>query len=311
MQNQDDLAIAKVKMNYVHWEQSLVEQLNMSSQHHLTTGGFREDIWMSMFEQMVPRKFSIARSVFIIDSEGCISHEVDLAIFDEQYTPYIFRNGQMKYIPIEAVSVVIQCKSTGISGVIEWAESIARLKTSFTGISRTATAILCGEMDYKDLNGDWIDRTTTQTATRPLRILCHMSSKRILTEERKAFDILIKPEGSRLKVELVSEPGKDTIADWINELNHNEPSFPIRNRAKINKKLQTRSMNELKVWEAEEEGNEIPLLTLTFQLNQLLMLINNPLLFPHRAYAEMFNRIELPFQPKPVTRRKKKGIHSS
>lgn len=33
------------------------------------------------------------------------------------------------------------------------------------------------------------------------------------------------------------------------------------------------------------------LLSLIFQLNQLLMVLNNPMLFPHRAYADMFNRI--------------------
>ncbi|MNC07394.1 hypothetical protein D3C75_549400 [compost metagenome] len=33
------------------------------------------------------------------------------------------------------------------------------------------------------------------------------------------------------------------------------------------------------------------LLTLNFQLNQLLMLLNNPMLFPHFAYAKAFREI--------------------
>lgn len=32
------------------------------------------------------------------------------------------------------------------------------------------------------------------------------------------------------------------------------------------------------------------IMSLTFQLNQLLMIINNPMQFPHRAYVEMFNK---------------------
>ncbi|MNN95966.1 hypothetical protein D3C81_2148620 [compost metagenome] len=47
------------------------------------------------------------------------------------------------------------------------------------------------------------------------------------------------------------------------------------------------------MWEGEEDGREISLLSLTFQLNQLLMLINNPLLFPHDAYVRMFNEVPL------------------
>lgn len=40
------------------------------------------------------------------------------------------------------------------------------------------------------------------------------------------------------------------------------------------------------------KGGELSLLTFNLQLNQLLMLINNPMLFPHIAYAEMFDRNE-------------------
>ena len=46
----------------------------------------------------------------------------------------------------------------------------------------------------------------------------------------------------------------------------------------------------LKDYEVLDENEEnISLLTFNFQLNQLLMLINNPILFPHRAYVKMFN----------------------
>lgn len=304
-----DYAIAKVKQNYIHLERSIVDQLRMSSQHHLTTGGFREEVWKSMFEQIVPRKFSIARSVFIIDSAGRISNEVDLAIFDEQYTPYIFRNGEMKYIPIEAVSVVVQCKSSNLTGVADWARSIDQLRTSLTGISRIATMVSCGDMTYKDEQGNWVKelfnetqsqeiKSLTQTATRPLRILCHMSPKKLLVEEHKWFDLLIRPEKERLAVEVCAgtepkERSSGTIAYWLNELNHNDTAIPIP-RARIDAKLQGREINKLRVWEGEEDGREISLLSLTFQLNQLLMLINNPLLFPHDAYVRMFNDVLLP-----------------
>lgn len=43
----------------------------------------------------------------------------------------------------------------------------------------------------------------------------------------------------------------------------------------------TSTLAELKI-----EGNY--LLSLNLQLNQLLMLINNPMLFPHFAYAKIF-----------------------
>lgn len=50
------------------------------------------------------------------------SREVDLAIFDEQYTQYIFRYENMKYIPIEVVVVMVQYKSKGLkaASLADW-----------------------------------------------------------------------------------------------------------------------------------------------------------------------------------------------
>lgn len=87
---------------------------------------------------IVPRKFCIDQSVFIIDSFGHISNEVDLAIFDEMDTPYIFNYGNIKFIPIEAVAVVVQCKSKTLKkdNIREWVGSIKDLKTSLNSVLR-------------------------------------------------------------------------------------------------------------------------------------------------------------------------------
>ena len=37
------------------------------------------------------------------------------------------------------------------------------------------------------------------------------------------------------------------------------------------------------------DKEELSLMSFNFQLNQILMLINNPMLFPHLDYVEMFN----------------------
>ncbi|MFT8348561.1 DUF6602 domain-containing protein [Clostridium saccharoperbutylacetonicum] len=75
--------------------------------HGTTIGTQREVICKQLFEMIVPKKFVIEQSVFIIDSKGNVFHEVDLAIIDETYTPYIFRYGEIRFALIEAVSVVV------------------------------------------------------------------------------------------------------------------------------------------------------------------------------------------------------------
>lgn len=42
--------------------------------------------------------------------------------------------------------------------------------------------------------------------------------------------------------------------------------------------------------EVDSIGRSNVILSLTFQLNQLLMMVNNPISFPHRAYVHLFNR---------------------
>ena len=107
-----DTTIKKIAKNYNQLEQSLVNQLRLElSKHNLTIGTYRERVWQSLFEMIIPKKYCIDQSVFIIDSYGNISREVDLAVYDEVYTPYIFNYGEIKFIPIEAVAVVVQCKS--------------------------------------------------------------------------------------------------------------------------------------------------------------------------------------------------------
>lgn len=53
------------------------------------------------------------------------------------------------------------------------------------------------------------------------------------------------------------------------------------------KELETRKIEDYAI---EKEGKEYTLLSFIFQFNQMLMMINNPLFFPHKAYVDMFNR---------------------
>jgi hypothetical protein len=304
--------IQQISQNYIHLEKSITSQLNMAAErHHVTSGTFREDIWKSLFEQIIPRKFSIEQSVFLIDSHGHVSKEVDLAIFDEQYTPYIFRHGRIKYIPIEAVAVVVQCKSKNVTKkdmkvLTDWSRSITKLNTSLKSITRMFNGIAMGEYLYEsDAEGKLLLPMTkgnepkpderkklTQTSTRPIQILCHTLSKSS-TRYIEPFDINIHPEGERLKVRLSSR--LQDLASWSDALNHKENINynDIKAKFKAEKsssELQTAlQMDSYRVYEDQGKQQEIALLSLTFQLNQLLMLINNPILFPHMAYVNMFN----------------------
>lgn len=313
LKKKDSKIIKQIAENYIRLERSITSQLRVAAaNHHVTSGSFREEVWKSMFEQIIPRKFSIEQSVFIIDSNGQVSKEVDLAIFDEQYTPFIFRYGRIKYIPIEAVAVVIQCKSTNIHGakLREWSDSITKLNTSLRSIARMFNGLAMGEYSYTKNEADQLecpqqegqyqkDNRLTQTSTRPVQILCHIKKGKN-NKYIAPFDIVISPERDRLKVNI--SPELQEIGSWYDALNHKEDKD--KRYEKIKKKFDNLCPNTLsgelktavlqmdsyRVFNRGNRNEEIGILSLTFLLNQVLMLINNPILFPHLAYVEMFNR---------------------
>lgn len=253
---------------------------------------------------MIPKKYCIEQGIFIIDSYGNMSKEVDLAVFDETYTPYIFNFGKIKFIPIEAVSVVIQCKSKVKRESIktdlkEWVESIDALKTSLDSVSRTINELVDNN-DIK-LTLDKVRNGMTQTSTRPIKILCATGIsnpiKKSLADE---FDIFLYIKEKHL----IKDINRESIdfLQWNDLLNHSgygryseeeEEYRKLRKKDRTGMKsgesIGSRNLSDLRV--TNQAGDENIILSLTFQLNQLLMLINNPMLFPHRAYAKCFTRI--------------------
>lgn len=303
--------------NYQFLNEKLASELKIASDHHGITGNFREKEWLSFFRGIIPRKFSLAQDVKIIDSEKKVSKEVDIAVFDEQYMPYVFVYKDIKYIPIEAVAVAIQCKSKeyDYDSVCEWSTSIKQLTTQNTGIARIATGYTIGFTSF------------TQVRTRPIMILATMAQfVKDKTIEDKAtdlseyYDFIIlgkKQQDGKYSFEVKLNNEEKSLGWWANSLNECERAADqedvglsiqsVTENVLLEKKISdnysylnfestksadgknttvylTNKLKDLRV-----DGNSF--LTLNFQLNQLLMLINNPMFFPHFAYANAFKPI--------------------
>ncbi|POP30604.1 hypothetical protein C3B58_20425, partial [Lactonifactor longoviformis] len=91
-----------------------------------------------------------------------------------------------------------------------------------------------------------------------------------------------------------------SLEEWNDSLNHAIGGIEdlrdkeYRESRKMDLKTARGSLlQELRVSQTAErdEAEENVILSLIFQLNQLLMVINNPMLFPHHAYAKRFSDI--------------------
>ena len=280
--NRKTRALKSILKNYQQAEESIVKQLYMEhTLHGGTAGSMWEDVWKGLFEMILPKKFVIEQSVFIIDSQDGISHEVDLAIVDETYTPYIFHYGRLKFIPIEAVAAVVECKSRNLveNGLKTWRESIVSLKTADESIARTAYSVATAAVP-------------TQKSTRPIRVLCALDPT-VSPKIQEMFDFVLTANETSARID-ISEKTYANLFLWYETLNfHGQPEVLqalLRDDPKkmgtAAKELEQITMESYKVH--DQDRKNISLLSFNFQFNQLLMLINNPMLFPHRAYVKMF-----------------------
>lgn len=159
--------IQLIAENFQQRAQAFAQVTKLRSTHGGVSGSSRETIWADLLREVLPHKFSLVQNVVLIDSQGQHSCEIDVAAIDEQYTPYVFRCGEVKFVPIEAVALVMECKSTGSNNedLKNWKASIAKLIPSPYGIARMATGYAIGAT------------STTQKATRPLRVFAAFHSK--------------------------------------------------------------------------------------------------------------------------------------
>lgn len=278
--------IRNIIANYKKLEEKMISEFDIVEKHGTTKGSSREGMWADFFKQIVPKKFTVDNNVFIIDSNGEISKEVDIVIYDNNYTPYIFNYVSIKYIPIEAVIAVIECKSKSIDGkkIVEWCEKIDKLKTSDKGIARMATSIATGE-------------SKCQKGTKPIKIFVSPNLKDTNEKEMKSFDITIirreekNETKNRFKVNYNFE--NNELVEILKQLNClDEKDISKENKDKLcDKKDKSKLCDKGQPFTTKDfDITDSTLLSFLLTFNQILMLVNNPILFPHKAYVDMFNK---------------------
>lgn len=78
-------------------------------EHSTTKGDAFEDIWIDYLRIYLPSRYCVDKAI-IIDSKGNKSQQIDLVIYDQTYTPFVFIQKNTKYIPAEGVYAVFEVK---------------------------------------------------------------------------------------------------------------------------------------------------------------------------------------------------------
>jgi hypothetical protein len=79
--------------------------------HSGTKGDASEQVWLELLQSYLPQRYR-AEKAHVVDSKGAFSDQIDVVIFDRQYSPLIFKYEGQVVIPVESVYAVFEAKQT-------------------------------------------------------------------------------------------------------------------------------------------------------------------------------------------------------
>lgn len=91
--------------------QTRLQIARKSFAHPGTKGDASEAVWLQLLSTYLPQRYR-ADKAFVVDSKGVFSEQIDVVIYDRQYSPFIFQYEGQTVIPAESVYAVFEAKQT-------------------------------------------------------------------------------------------------------------------------------------------------------------------------------------------------------
>ncbi len=152
--------------------QQKLEIVRKSLGHPVSKGDASETVWLELLQTYLPKRYQAA-TAHVVDSNGVFSEQIDVVVFDRQYSPFIFSFKGQTIIPAESVYAVFEAKQSINADQVAYAQkkvaSVRRLhRTSLpiphaggTYAAKALTPILGGiltfESDWKAAFGQSLD----------------------------------------------------------------------------------------------------------------------------------------------------------
>ncbi len=156
--------------------------------HPDTKGDASEAVWLELFQKYLPMRYR-ADCAHVVDSQGAFSDQIDVVIYDRQYSPFIFNFQGQVIIPAESVYAVFEAKQSISAAHVEYAqakaESVRKLHRTSLSIPHAGgtypakppghiiAGILTFDSDWSPALGDPLRSALTQgTGNRALDLGC-------------------------------------------------------------------------------------------------------------------------------------------
>lgn len=129
-----------LKRIFLDLQNQMAERLSTNKNailHPGTKGDASEINWIKWLQVYLPSRYQVGKA-FIVDSQGNLSDQIDVVIYDQQYTPFVFNQDGAIYIPAEGVYAVFEVKPELNKHTIKYAGEKAE---SVRNLHRTSAPI--------------------------------------------------------------------------------------------------------------------------------------------------------------------------
>lgn len=109
-----------------------------SISHPGVKGTVNEEHWIDILRAYLPNRYQVDTAI-VIDHTGGRSDQMDVVIYDRQYTPTLLDQKSHRYVPAEAVYAVFECKPHIDKAYLAYAGDKA---ASVRRLARTAVPIV-------------------------------------------------------------------------------------------------------------------------------------------------------------------------
>lgn len=99
-----------------------LEIVRKTIDHPGSKGDASEGVWLELLNKYLPERYR-AEKAFVVDSNGDFSDQIDVVVFDRQYSPFIFNYQDSIIIPAESVYAVFEAKQTVNAQMISYTQA--------------------------------------------------------------------------------------------------------------------------------------------------------------------------------------------
>jgi hypothetical protein len=148
-----------LKSIFLSLQKQMIEKLSSGREiifHPSAKGDVSELNWIEWLRLYLPKRYTVDKA-FVINSNNHFSQQLDLVIYDRQYSPFVFNQETAIYVPAESVYAVFEVKQEINKHCMIYAgnkiKSVRKLNRTSAPIIHAGGKILTPKQPFRVIGG--------------------------------------------------------------------------------------------------------------------------------------------------------------